>query len=76
MISCKQSTRLISDAKERELQFKERFVLRLHMIICKPCQRFANQLDMLSSFAKSYAQEPESNHDTKHDTKHDPKKNT
>lgn len=63
MLSCKESTRLISDAKERQLSTKEKLALRLHILICKPCQRFSAQLDMLSNLAKEYTKKADSTDD-------------
>ncbi len=42
-LSCREASRLISDALDRELTRRERWSLRLHMLLCTACKRFAQQ---------------------------------
>ena len=44
MLTCKHSSRLISEAQERQLNLKERFNLRLHLLMCNSCRRFEKQI--------------------------------
>ena len=37
---CRQATRLISDAHERELALNELLGLRVHLLICPHCRQF------------------------------------
>ena len=47
MLTCKQASQIISQSLERKLNIRERFVLRLHLFICKYCLRFSQQLRTL-----------------------------
>ncbi len=47
MLSCKQSSQIISASLDRSLTKRERFALRLHLFICKYCNRFNQQLQTL-----------------------------
>jgi hypothetical protein len=47
MLTCKQASQLISQSLDRKLSWQERLALRLHLCICKFCQRFSQQLHIL-----------------------------
>lgn len=47
MLSCKDASRLQSQAQDRRLNLAERFGLRLHLLICDNCRRFARQLKLI-----------------------------
>jgi hypothetical protein len=47
MLNCKQTSQLISQSLDRDLSWKERFLLKLHLLICKNCTRFGQQLKAL-----------------------------
>ncbi len=44
MLNCKQASQLISQSLEQPLAMRERFALKLHLLICKYCRRFRQQL--------------------------------
>ena len=44
VISCKEATRLLSQAEDRRLGPVERLKLRAHLALCDFCTRFAAQL--------------------------------
>jgi len=46
-LSCKQASQLISQSLERRLYWRERLALRVHLMICKYCLRFSQQLRTL-----------------------------
>jgi hypothetical protein len=48
MLNCKQASQLVSRALDEELSLRERFALKLHLLICKYCSRFSQQLKTLS----------------------------
>jgi len=52
--SCKEAARLQSDALDRSLPFRERFGLRLHLLICKWCRRYGRQIAFLRTAARSH----------------------
>ncbi len=47
MLSCKQASQLLSHNLDRRLTFSEKCSLKLHLMICKFCARFANQLKLI-----------------------------
>ena len=49
--SCKEATRLQSEAMDRKLSLFEHFGLRLHLLLCKWCRRYGSQLRFLRSAA-------------------------
>ena len=44
MLSCREVTRLLSQAQDRPLALGERVKLRLHLVVCTACTRFERQL--------------------------------
>ena len=47
IISCRESTRLVSQGLDRELAFGERVALRVHLAICLGCRRARRQMAFL-----------------------------
>ena len=47
IISCRETTRLVSQALDRELAFGERVALRVHLAICLGCRRAGRQMTFL-----------------------------
>ena len=47
MLSCRDASRLTSQALDKPLNFRERFSLHLHLFICLGCQVFARQLQQI-----------------------------
>lgn len=56
MLSCKQASQFISASLDRPLTLRERIVLRLHLIICKYCKRFSQQLQTMRVAMTTLAQ--------------------
>ncbi|HCB13122.1 MAG TPA: hypothetical protein DEP36_06080 [Gammaproteobacteria bacterium] len=56
MLNCKQVTRLLSEAQERDLQFKEKIPLKLHLMMCAGCNNFRKQIDFLRRTCHEYAE--------------------
>jgi len=44
VISCKEASRLLSQAQDRRLGWVERLKLRAHLALCDFCTRFEEQL--------------------------------
>ncbi len=44
MLTCKDTSRLISEGQERQLSLKERISLRLHVWMCNNCRRFEHAM--------------------------------
>jgi hypothetical protein len=49
--TCKEATRLQSEAMDRRLSFVEKLGLRVHLLLCKWCRRYGEQLTFLRSAA-------------------------
>lgn len=47
--SCRRATELISKAQDVPLDSKERFALRLHLLLCRWCRRYEKQIHVLRS---------------------------
>ncbi|HVY70227.1 MAG TPA: zf-HC2 domain-containing protein [Verrucomicrobiae bacterium] len=50
--SCKQAARLQSDSLDRKLRLSERLGLRLHLLLCKWCRRYGQQVRFLRDAAR------------------------
>jgi predicted anti-sigma-YlaC factor YlaD len=53
MLSCKQASEVISQSLDRKLTAWERFNLKLHLLICKYCRYFSQQLQTLRVAVKA-----------------------
>ncbi|MEW6314007.1 MAG: zf-HC2 domain-containing protein [Pseudomonadota bacterium] len=47
MLSCKQTTELLSQGQDRMLNLREKIALRLHLAVCEGCRNFRRQIDFL-----------------------------
>ena len=56
MLNCKQSSQFISASFDRPLTTRERFALKLHLFICKYCNRFNRQLQTMRVAMTTLAQ--------------------
>jgi hypothetical protein len=56
VISCRESTRLASQALDRELAFGERVSLRVHLAICLGCRRAGRQMAFLRKAVRELAE--------------------
>jgi len=56
VLSCKQTTRLVSQGLDRELAFGERVALRLHLAICLGCRRAGSQMRFLRKAVRELAE--------------------
>ena len=48
MLTCKHASQLVSQSLDRRLTIRERFMLRLHLLVCNACSRFFMQLTLLN----------------------------
>jgi predicted anti-sigma-YlaC factor YlaD len=48
-MSCKQASRLISDAMDRPLSRSEQVRLSFHLLLCRNCRHFRQQMQQLRS---------------------------
>ena len=56
VLSCKETTRLVSQGLDRELAFGERVALRLHLAICLGCRRAGSQMRLLRKAVRELAE--------------------
>ena len=47
MLSCRETTRLLSQGEDRKLAFGERVALRVHLAICNGCRNVSAQFRFL-----------------------------
>jgi hypothetical protein len=55
LLTCKETTRLVSQGLDRELAFGERVALRLHLAICLGCRRAGAQMRFLRKAVREVA---------------------
>jgi len=55
MLSCKDTTVMVSQSLDRTLTLRERFGVKLHLMICVACRRMLKQLQLLSTVAQHYS---------------------
>jgi predicted anti-sigma-YlaC factor YlaD len=59
MLTCKQTSRLVSESQERTLEFRERWGLKMHLGMCTSCRRFARQVHLLRLALRGLARHSE-----------------
>ena len=55
MLSCKDATRLLSEAMDHSLPLGKRVGVRLHLLICKFCARYERQLLLIRETVRRLA---------------------
>ena len=63
MLDCKHASQLISKSLDRQLSWRERFAVRLHLFICRYCSRFNQQLNTMRKALKRMSQTIENDTD-------------
>lgn len=58
MLVCKEAARLISDACQRPLTWRERIALRVHLVACDACRNFKRQMRLVTEAARRLWQAP------------------
>lgn len=56
-LSCRESSRLLSDELDRTLSRTERIALRLHLVLCYRCRRFRRSLRVLRGVVRRMTQQ-------------------
>ncbi len=54
MLSCRQATRLMSEAQDRKLGLAEKMSLELHLAMCKGCTNYRAQVSFLRDACRRY----------------------
>ena len=55
LLSCRETTRLVSQGLDRELAFGERVALRVHFAYCLGCRRASRQIRFLRQAVRELA---------------------
>ena len=55
LLTCKETTRLVSQGLDRELEFGERVALRVHFAYCIGCRRAGRQMSFLRRAVRELA---------------------
>ncbi len=56
MLSCQQASQIVSQSLDRPLTTRERFALKFHLLICKYCKNFSQQLNAMRVALKANLQ--------------------
>lgn len=65
MLTCKQASQLLSQSLDRPLTGGERFRLRFHLLLCKFCKRFGQQIVGLRNAIRQQVKLTEQNEEIK-----------
>jgi hypothetical protein len=65
MLTCKQASQLLSQSLDRSLTGGERFRLRFHLLLCKFCKRFGQQIVGLRNAIRQQVKLTEQNEEIK-----------
>ncbi len=57
LLTCKEVSVLLSQGQERPLGMRERFFLRVHLLICRGCANFSRQLEIMRAAIRRYRDE-------------------
>ena len=55
-LTCKEATALVSQELDRKLSLWERFVLRLHLLVCDACGNFVRQSEFIRRAVRRMAE--------------------
>lgn len=58
MLTCKEQVARSSDYLDGQLTFRERLLVRHHLMFCPNCRRFIRQMRLLQATLKIMPQEP------------------
>lgn len=54
MLTCKEATRMMSEAQDRPLAMGERLQLQMHLAMCRGCRNFREQMDFLRAACRRF----------------------
>jgi len=57
MLNCRQVTRLVSQSMDAKLPWYQRLAIRIHLLYCVWCRRYAAQIRFLHRATKAWAAE-------------------
>ncbi len=56
VLSCREVTRLVSASYEERLSWPERLGVRVHLLLCRFCRRFVQQMRFLHAACRRFQQ--------------------
>ena len=59
MLNCRQVTRLVSQSMDAKLRWYQWLGMRIHLLYCVWCRRYASQIHFLHKACKQSGSEPE-----------------
>jgi hypothetical protein len=59
MLSCKETSQLVSQSLDRRLTLAERIGVRVHLFICKACGLFTKQIALIRATCEAGSRSPE-----------------
>jgi hypothetical protein len=54
MLSCKAICQIVSESLDAKLPLHKRISVRIHLLMCKACQRMAHQMELLREAASRH----------------------
>lgn len=54
MLDCKDTSALVSRSMDESLSWRQRMAVRVHLVMCGACRRFAAQMSFLRQAGRSY----------------------
>lgn len=55
MLTCQRATKLLSEQLDRPLSFGERTSLKLHLLMCRGCSNFGEQMSTIRRLTREYS---------------------
>ena len=56
--TCKEASELLSQAQDRPLTLREKFVLYVHLPLCNGCRNFRQQIAFIRRATREYLNKP------------------
>lgn len=54
MLSCKETTHLLSESQDRKISLSERFQLEIHLAMCTGCTRYKQQIGFIRRACREF----------------------
>ena len=54
MLSCKETTVIVSQSLDRKLSLRERINVKLHLLICNACRRMVKQMKLIRALSRRH----------------------
>ena len=55
MLTCKETSFKVAESLDQKLPLSERFMMRTHLLMCKSCQLFSKQMQLLNSASQQHS---------------------